>query len=93
MILALLPNSSTPRAGAQVPGGHHRGATQEHLDQVANLQIDLGPIKGNGGNQNYIIEDPAFNPENFTNGSVVLYSMPYETIFSYASLRQPAAGP
>ncbi len=67
--------------------------TQEHLDQVANLQIDLGPIKGNGGNQNYIIEDPAFNPENFANGSVVLYSMPYETIFSYASLRQPAAGP
>ncbi len=67
--------------------------TQADLDQVANLQIDLGPLKGNTGNQNYMIEDPAFNADNFAEGSVVLYSVPYETIFSYASLRQPSTGP
>lgn len=67
--------------------------TQDHLDQVASLQIDLGPLKGNTGNQNYMIEDPAFNADNFAEGSVVLYSVPYETIFSYASLRQPPTGP
>jgi hypothetical protein len=55
--------------------------TQAALDQVANLQIDLGPLKGNIGNQNYLIEDPAFNADNF------------ETVFSYASLRQPPTSP
>ena len=67
--------------------------TQQDLDQVAHLQIDLGPLKGNIGNQNYMIEDPAFNIDNYTNGSVVLYSTPYEIIFSYASLRPPPTSP
>lgn len=65
--------------------------TKSDLDQVARLQLDLGPLKSGAGNQNYIITDPAFNVENYTNGSVVIYSLPYETVFSYASLTPPPA--
>ncbi|MEL7675147.1 MAG: DM13 domain-containing protein, partial [Chloroflexota bacterium] len=63
--------------------------TKSDLDQVARLQLDLGPLKSGAGSQNYIITDPAFNVENYTNGSVVIYSLPYETVFSYASLTPP----
>lgn len=65
--------------------------TKSDLDQVARLQLDLGPLKSGAGSQNYIITDPAFNVENYTNGSVVIYSQPYETVFSYASLTPPPA--
>lgn len=65
--------------------------TKSDLDQVARLQLDLGPLKSGAGSQNYIITDPAFNVENYTNGSVVIYSLPYETVFSYASLTPPPA--
>lgn len=65
--------------------------TQSDLDQTQQYQIDLGPLKSGAGSQNYIITDPAFNVENYTNGSVVIYSLPYETVFSYASLAPPPA--
>ena len=65
--------------------------TKSDLDQVARLQLDLGPLKSGAGSQNYIITDPSFNVENYTNGSVVIYSLPYETVFSYASLTPPPA--
>lgn len=59
---------------------------KEDLDQLAPLQIDLGPLKGTTGNQNYLIEDPAFNPDNYVQGSVVIYSTRYDIVFSFASL-------
>lgn len=65
--------------------------TKSDLDQVARLQLDLGPLKSGAGSQNYLITDPAFNVENYTRGSVVIYSLPYETVFSYASLTPPPA--
>lgn len=63
--------------------------TQEELDQVAQLQIDVGPLKATQGEQNYFIEDPTFNVENYQSGSVVLYSTRYEIVFSYAPLSPP----
>ncbi|MBN1680826.1 MAG: hypothetical protein JW966_11085 [Anaerolineae bacterium] len=63
--------------------------TQEELDQVPQFEIDLGPLKGSQGNQNYIILDPVFNIDNYLEGSVVLYDARYEIVFSYASLRSP----
>jgi hypothetical protein len=60
--------------------------TKEDLDQVPQLQIDLGIVKSAVGNQNYLIQDPAFNADNYQEGSIVLYSLAYETVFSYASL-------
>lgn len=60
--------------------------TKEDLDQVPQLQLDLGTLKSAVGNQNYLIQDPAFNADNYQEGSVVLYSPVYETVFSYASL-------
>jgi hypothetical protein len=66
-----------------------RPATQEELEQVPQYQIDLGEMKGNQGNQNYIITDPAFNIDNYQEGSVVLYSTRYQLIFSFAPLAVP----
>jgi hypothetical protein len=66
-----------------------RPTTQEELDQVPQSQIDLGALKGNQGNQNYIIDDPAFNIDNYQEGSVVLYSTRYNLVFSFASLASP----
>jgi hypothetical protein len=66
-----------------------RPTTQEELDQVPQYQIDLGALKGNQGNQNYIIDDPAFNIDNYQEGSVVLYSTRYNLVFSFASLASP----
>ena len=66
-----------------------RPSTKEELNQVPQYQIDLGPLKGNQGNQNYIIENPAFNVENYSEGSVVLYSTRYELVFSFAPLSAP----
>ncbi|MEW6579925.1 MAG: DM13 domain-containing protein, partial [Chloroflexota bacterium] len=66
-----------------------RPATKEELKQVPQYEIDLGPLKGNQGNQNYIIENPAFNVENYSEGSVVLYSTRYELVFSFAPLSAP----
>jgi hypothetical protein len=63
--------------------------TREELDQVKQYEIDLGPLKGNQGNQNYIITDPAFNLDNYTQGSVVLYSTRYDLVFSFAPLAAP----
>jgi hypothetical protein len=60
-------------------------STQEELDQVPQLQLDLGVLKSSQGNQNYFIEDPAFNIDNYVNGSVVIYSTRYQLVFSYAS--------
>jgi len=65
--------------------------TQSDLDQMPQYQLDLGPLKSGAGSQNYLITDPAFNVERYTSGSVVIYSLPYETIFSYASLSAPPA--
>ncbi len=66
-----------------------RPASKEELDQVPQFQIDLGALKGDRGNQNYIITDPAFNVDNYQQGSVVLYSTRYDLVFSYASLAPP----
>ena len=68
---------------------HPQPKTQEELDQVAQYQIDLGELKGNLGNQNYEITDPAFNVENYASGSVVLYSARYQLVFSFAPLSAP----
>jgi hypothetical protein len=64
-------------------------STQEELDQVPQYQIDLGELKGNQGNQNYVIDDPAFNIDNYQEGSVVLYSTRYNLVFSFAPLAPP----
>jgi hypothetical protein len=66
-----------------------RPTTQEELDQLPQYQIDLGALKGNQGNQNYIVDDPAFNIDNYQEGSVVLYSARYNLVFSFASLTPP----
>lgn len=70
-----------------------RPATKEELNQVPQYEIDLGPLKGNVGNQNYIIESPAFNVDNYDEGSVVLYSTRYELVFSFAPLSAPQPVP
>lgn len=67
--------------------------TREELDQVQHLEIDLGVLRSPQGNQNYIVEDPAFNPDNYTEGSVVIYCARYELIFSFAPLTPPEAIP
>jgi hypothetical protein len=67
--------------------------TQEELEQVAQLQIDLGPLKATQGDQNYEITDPSFNSDNYTNGSVVIYSARYDVVFSFAPLAAPEAVP
>jgi hypothetical protein len=72
-----------------VLSAYPRPSTKEELDQVPQYQIDLGSLKGNQGNQNYIIEEPAFNVDNYTEGSVVLYSTRYELVFSFAPLSAP----
>lgn len=66
-----------------------RPTTQDELDQVPQYQIDLGPLKGNRGSQNYVIQEPTFNVDNYGQGSVVLYSTRYELVFSYAPLAAP----
>lgn len=66
-----------------------RPTTEEELAQAPQFQIDLGGLKGDRGNQNYIITDPAFNVDNYQQGSVVLYSTRYDLVFSYASLAPP----
>lgn len=63
-----------------------RPVSKEEMDQVPQFQIDLGELKGNQGNQNYTISDPAFNVDNYQQGSVVLYSSRYNLVFSYAPL-------
>lgn len=69
-----------------------RPTTREELDQAKQFEIDLGALKGDQGNQNYIITDPAFNIDNYKTGSIVLYSAQYNLVFSYASLT-PLQGP
>ncbi|MBI5961373.1 MAG: DM13 domain-containing protein [Chloroflexi bacterium] len=71
---------------------HPRPATKEELDQSPQYQVDLGALKGDQGNQNYLILDPSFNIDNYTGGSVVIYSARYDLVFSYASLT-PASSP
>lgn len=66
-----------------------RPLTRTELDQARQLELDLGPLKGNIGNQNYAITDPAFNVENYRSGSVVLYSARYQIVFSFAPLSAP----
>ncbi len=66
-----------------------RPTTKEDMDQVAQYQLDLGELKGAIGNQNYRIDDPAFNADNYTEGSVVLYSARYDLVFSFAPLSAP----
>lgn len=66
-----------------------RPTTKDDLKQVAQYELDLGPLKGNVGNHNYLIEDPAFNIDNYREGSVVLYSTRYELVFSFAPLASP----
>lgn len=63
--------------------------SREDLDPVSQYEIDLGALKALQGNQNYVIEDPAFNADNYTEGSVVLYSARYDDVFSYAPLQSP----
>lgn len=65
---------------------HPAPRSREDLDSAARFQLDLGALKAVQGNQNYTIDDPAFNFDNYTEGSVVLYSMRYDEIFSYAPL-------
>lgn len=66
-----------------------RPATREELDQTRQLELDLGPLKGTQGNQNYEITDPAFNVDNYVSGSVVIYSARYQIVFSFAPLSAP----
>lgn len=66
-----------------------RPTTREELDQVSQYEIDLGLLKGNQGNQNYVIEEPTFNIDNYAQGSVVLYSARYDIVFSFAPLVAP----
>jgi hypothetical protein len=66
-----------------------RPITKEELAQVQQYEIDLGALKGTQGNQNYLITDPAFNVDNYQQGSVVLYAARYELVFSYAPLTAP----
>ncbi|NLX10532.1 MAG: DM13 domain-containing protein [Chloroflexi bacterium] len=75
VLLSAFPNPTTP----------------EDLAQLPRLQIDLGALKATQGNQNYFIEDPAFNPDNYVQGSIVIYSARYSTVFSYAPLA-PSTG-
>lgn len=65
---------------------HSAPRSREDLDTVARFELDLGALKAVQGNQNYTIDDPAFNFDNYTTGSVVLYSARYDEIFSYAPL-------
>lgn len=67
--------------------------TREELDQAPQFELDLGPLKGAQGNQNYEITDPAFNIDNYTEGSVVIYSTRYDLVFSFAPLSPPEAAP
>ncbi len=48
--------------------------------------VDLGPLKGNIGNQNYEIS-PSTNLDDFK--SVVIYCVPFHVVFSIATLEQP----
>ena len=48
--------------------------------------VDLGPLKGNIGNQNYEIS-PSTNLDDFK--SVVIYCVPFHVVFSTATLEQP----
>ena len=48
--------------------------------------IDLGPLKGNIGNQNYEIS-PATNLDEFK--SVVIYCVPFKVVFAVATLAAP----
>ncbi|NDJ79025.1 MAG: DM13 domain-containing protein [Chloroflexi bacterium] len=66
---------------------HPAPQTLEDLTQpdIAGLQLDLGPLGGVLGNQNYEAEI-LFNTNNFQDGSVVLFSERYNIVFSYASL-------
>lgn len=66
-----------------------RPSTRQELDQAPQFELDLGPLKGNVGNQNYVINDPAFNIENYLEGSVVLYSTRYDLVFSFAPMTVP----
>lgn len=66
-----------------------RPTTREELDEMIEYEIDLGELKGNQGNQVYFITDPTFNIDNYTEGSVILYSARYNLVFSYASLAPP----
>jgi hypothetical protein len=72
---------------------HPRPTTRGDLDQVMQYEIDLGELKGTQGNQNYFVNEPTFNIDNYQEGSVVLYSARYEIIFSYASLAPPQESP
>lgn len=60
--------------------------TDEMLAEQSQFLIDLGALKGDEGNQNYFIEEPTFNIDNYTQGSVVLYSTRYDVVFSFAPL-------
>ncbi len=48
--------------------------------------VDLGPLKGNIGNQNYEIS-PSTNLDDFK--SVVIYCVPFHVVFATATLEQP----
>ena len=56
------------------------------LDGDLGDYIDLGPLKGNIGNQNYDIS-PSTNLDDFK--SVVIYCVPFHVVFSTATLEQP----
>ena len=48
--------------------------------------VDLGPLKGNIGNQNYEIS-PSTNLDDFK--SVVIYCVPFHVVFATATLNEP----
>jgi hypothetical protein len=57
---------------------------QSRSEVVTPGYADLGPLKGNIGNQNYAIPD---NVDIAAMGSVVIYCKPFHVIFSVASLQ------
>ena len=56
------------------------------LDGDLGDYVDLGPLKGNIGNQNYEIMD-SINVDDYK--SVIIYCVPFHVIFSTATLEQP----
>jgi hypothetical protein len=59
---------------------------QSRDDVTSAGYVDLGSLKGNVGNQNYVIPNDVEIPEN---GSIVIYCQPFHVVFSVASLQTP----
>lgn len=66
-----------------------RNAPDSIFGDVGEDYIDLGPLSGNVGNQNYAIPDDVNLDEYQT---VVIYCVPFQVVFSTAPLSAPSHG-